>query len=40
MLIAQGWANKEIAAILDISEDAVKRHVSHILDKLEVNDWA
>lgn len=38
--IAQGRANKEIAAALDISEDTVKRHVSHILDKLEVNDRA
>jgi DNA-binding NarL/FixJ family response regulator len=40
VLIAQGRANKEIAATLEISEDTVKRHVSHILDKLEVNDRA
>ena len=40
VLIAQGRANKEIAATFDISEDTVKRHVSHILDKLEVNDRA
>ena len=40
VLIAQGRANKEIAATLDVSEDTVKRHVSHILDKLEVNDRA
>lgn len=39
-LIAAGSANKEIAAALQISEDTVKRHVSHILEKLEVNDRA
>ncbi|MBI4626802.1 MAG: response regulator transcription factor [Verrucomicrobia bacterium] len=39
-LIARGRANKEIAAVLDISEDTVKRHVSHILEKLDVNDRA
>ncbi len=39
-LIAAGRANKEIAAELGISEDTVKRHVSHILEKLDVNDRA
>ncbi len=39
-LIASGRANKEIAAALDVSEDTVKRHVSHILEKLNVNDRA
>lgn len=39
-LIATGRANKEIAALLDVSEDTVKRHVSHILEKLDVNDRA
>ena len=39
-LIAAGRANKEIAAQLNISEDTVKRHVSHILEKLDVNDRA
>lgn len=39
-LIASGRANKEIAAALDVSEDTVKRHVSHILEKLDVNDRA
>lgn len=39
-LIAAGRANKEIAAAFDVSEDTVKRHVSHILAKLEVNDRA
>lgn len=39
-LIASGRANKEIAGVLDVSEDTVKRHVSHILEKLNVNDRA
>lgn len=39
-LIAAGRANKEIAASLGVSEDTVKRHVSHILEKLDVNDRA
>ncbi|MEO6785262.1 MAG: response regulator transcription factor [Chthoniobacteraceae bacterium] len=39
-LIAKGHANKQIAALLDISEDTVKRHVSHILEKLDVHDRA
>ncbi len=39
-MIAKGRANKEIAALLAISEDTVKRHVSHILEKLDVNDRA
>ncbi|MBL9186962.1 MAG: response regulator transcription factor [Opitutaceae bacterium] len=39
-LIAAGRANKEIAAMLGISEDTVKRHVSHLLEKLDVNDRA
>jgi DNA-binding NarL/FixJ family response regulator len=39
-LIAAGRANKEIASLLGVSEDTVKRHVSHILEKLNVNDRA
>jgi DNA-binding NarL/FixJ family response regulator len=39
-LIAAGRANKEIAGLLQVSEDTVKRHVSHILEKLDVNDRA
>lgn len=39
-LIAAGRANKEIAGILQVSEDTVKRHVSNILEKLQVNDRA
>lgn len=38
--IAAGRANKEIAAELAVSEDTIKRHVSHILEKLDVNDRA
>ena len=39
-LIAAGKANKEIASQLEVSEDTVKRLVSHILEKLDVNDRA
>lgn len=39
-LVAAGRANKEIAGTLGISEDTVKRHVSHILEKLDVHDRA
>ncbi len=38
--IAAGRANKEIAAEFGVSEDTIKRHVSHILEKLDVNDRA
>ena len=37
-LIADGNANKEIAAQLSIGEDTVKRHVTNILAKLQAND--
>jgi DNA-binding NarL/FixJ family response regulator len=37
-LIAQGNANKEIAAQLAIREDTVKSHVGNILEKLDAND--
>ena len=37
-LIAQGNANKEIAAELSIREDTVKSHVGNILEKLGAND--
>lgn len=39
-LVARGRANKEIAASLGIAEDTVKRHISNIFDKLDVNDRA
>jgi len=35
-LLAQGNSNKEISQALNISEQTVKTHVSHILDKLGV----
>ena len=35
-LLASGKANKEIAQALNIGEQTVKTHVSHILDKLDV----
>ena len=35
-LLAQGYANKEIAATLHVAEDTVKTHVRHILMKLGV----
>jgi len=35
-LVAQGARNKQIAAVLTISEFTVKRHVQNILKKLEV----
>jgi DNA-binding NarL/FixJ family response regulator len=39
-LVAQGNANKAIAAQLGIGEDTVKQHVSRILAKLKVQDRA
>jgi DNA-binding NarL/FixJ family response regulator len=39
-LIAQGQANKEIAAALGIAEDTVKRHASNIFQKFSVSDRA
>jgi len=37
-LVAEGFANKEIASRLHISEKTVKTHVSNILQKLGVQD--
>ena len=38
--IAEGNSNKEIARILDISEQTIKNHMSAILRKLNANDRA
>ena len=37
-LIADGNSNKEIAAVLSVTEDSVKGHVRNILSKLGAND--
>jgi two-component system response regulator DegU len=37
-LMARGHTNKEIAQILFVSVGTVKKHVHHIIDKLEVSD--
>jgi DNA-binding NarL/FixJ family response regulator len=38
--IAEGNSNKQIAHILEISEQTIKNHVSSILRKLNANDRA
>lgn len=37
-MIAEGKSNKETAAALQISDQTVKNHISHIFAKLRVND--
>lgn len=37
-LIGKGLSNKEIASVLNISQLTVKTHVSHILDKMGLDD--
>jgi DNA-binding NarL/FixJ family response regulator len=39
-LVTTGLSNKEIAALLFISDGTVKSHVEHILRKLGVSDRA
>jgi DNA-binding NarL/FixJ family response regulator len=36
-LLAQGQSNRQIAAMLMVSENTVKTHVRHILEKLELD---
>ena len=38
--VAEGNSNKQIAHILEISEQTIKNHVSSILRKLNANDRA
>lgn len=37
-LIAKGYSNKEIAGKLHLSDETVKRHVSNLIEKLNVHD--
>lgn len=37
-LVAGGWSNRAIGQHLGIGEDTVKKHVTHILDKLRVHN--
>lgn len=37
-LLAEGRSNKEIAQHLDVSEPTVKKHIGHVLRKLELQD--
>lgn len=39
-LIARGRSNKEIGTTLHITEDTVKRHITHVFAKLRVRDRA
>ncbi len=39
-MVAHGATNKEISKNMHISEHTVKTHITHIFDKLEVNDRA
>jgi DNA-binding NarL/FixJ family response regulator len=38
--LAKGWGNKEVAAALHVSENTIKTHVRHILDKLNLRSRA
>lgn len=39
-LVAEGFANKHIAADLDISIKTVEKHRHHVMDKLNIHDTA
>ena len=36
MLVAKGWKNQEIADYMNMSVYTVKRHISHVMQKLEI----
>lgn len=36
MLAARGWTNQEIAEHMNISSHTVKRHISTVLQKLDI----
>lgn len=38
LLVCEGHSNKEIAVHLDITERTVKNHLTHIFEKLGIND--
>ena len=37
-LLGEGKSNKEISAVLDISDKTVKNHITHLLKKIDVDD--
>lgn len=39
-MVAEGWANKQIAAELGISIKTVEKHRQHLMDKLNIHDTA
>jgi DNA-binding NarL/FixJ family response regulator len=39
-LVAEGWANKQVAAELGISIKTVEKHRQHLMDKLNVHETA
>jgi len=39
-LVAEGYANKQVAADLDISIKTVEKHRQHLMDKLNIHDTA
>ena len=39
-LVAEGQANKQIAAMLNISIKTVEKHRQHLMDKLDIHETA